>query len=71
MGNTAKILSGPAGYALVIVVAGVAVYLAYRAIKAPAQAAYTGLQNFDNNVGLAPFDAWVSNLFSPQAPTTP
>lgn len=71
MSGAAKILSGPAGYAVPMVVGLVAVYVVYRVLKGPATAAYQGAQNFDQNVGLGAFDAWVSGLFSPpsSAPT--
>jgi hypothetical protein len=75
-GQAVKLLSGPAGYAVPMVVGLVAVYLVYQWLKAPAAAVgaaatsvYTGLQNFDANTGAAPFDAWVSGLFAP--PTVP
>lgn len=71
MSNAAKILSGPAGYAVPLIVGGILIYIVYRALKGPAQAAYTGAQSFDQNIGLGPFDAWVSSWFQPRDPGTP
>lgn len=64
MNSAAKILSGPAGYAVPLLVGGLALYVLFKMLKAPAAAAYQGAQNFDQNVGLGGFDEWVSNLFS-------
>lgn len=69
MSDAGKILSGPAGYALVLGGAALLVYLVYRQIKAPFQAVYNGAQNFDQNIGLGSFDAWVSGLFSAPTPS--
>jgi len=64
-----KLLSGPAGYAVPLLIGLAVVYVIYRQLKAPAAAAYAGAQNFDQNIGLGGFDTWVSGLFSP--PTAP
>ena len=69
MANAAKkILKRPNAYVVLAVIGiGVAVVIYYK-LKAPAQAAYQGAQNFDQNIGLGAFDAWVSSWFAPSAP---
>jgi hypothetical protein len=55
---------------------GVGIYVVYKivtgvgsTISNAASSAETALQNFDQNVGLGPFDSWVSSLFSPSGTT--
>jgi hypothetical protein len=52
----------------------VGIYVVYKVVTGitntvsdAASGAYTAAQNFDQNVGLEPFDTAVSNLFAPPA----
>lgn len=54
---------------------GVGIYVVYKVVTGvgstisnAASGAETALQNFDQNVGLGPLDAWISSLFSPPTP---
>jgi hypothetical protein len=47
---------------------GVGLFLAYKVltgVSSTVAAAAGAASNFDQNVGLGPFDAWVSSLFAP------
>ncbi len=68
MKGAAAVLSGPAGYAVPIAIVVVVAAVLYYKLKAPVAEAYQGAQNFDQNVGLGTFDAWVSSLFQPSPP---
>jgi hypothetical protein len=50
---------------------GVAIYVGYKVVSGIGSTLASGVQagsNFDQNIGLGPFDSWVSSLF--QAPTS-
>lgn len=54
----------------ILAAVGFGLYLMNKAANFVANAGdtlYTGAQNLDTNVGLGPFDAWVSSLFNSTA----
>jgi hypothetical protein len=63
--GAAKILSGPAGYAVPLIVGGILLYVVYKAIKDPTK------QFVQDISGPAPGQTWANYLFGIGAPFDP